>query len=534
MSSSLTLAPYTGPFTRREAAHLLRRTTYGVRRGRVDEAVALGLDGALDRLLARQAPLPPVVNPYYEDDPGIPVGTVWVDKPRTPGVNDSGYKAQSLRVWQLRSYVRDEFSLTGRMALFWHNHFGIQEAGDGRVTYRYYARLRDQALGNFRQLVSDTTVDPVMLRFLDGQSSRKGNPNENYARELLELFTLGKGEQVAEGDYTTYTEVDIRAIANKLTGWISRSPSDGEAAVGFFEPRRHDPTPRQLSHRFAEAELVVEGEAAYEEVIERVFAHPLAAHYLCRKLYRTFVFYDIDEAVEAAVIEPLAATLRDGGFEVAPVLRQLLGSQHFFDMQQRGAIVKSPLDYFADLFYGLPYPKTPTTVGESIPLTADHTLFFYYGNQLSTLEMDLKAPPSVAGWKAWYQSPQYNRVWINASSLGYRTSLASLVIQRVRVDSYGNRYQLELLPYIAEFDNPSDPNALVAELAERLISEPLAPEQLDGLKEILIPGLPDFEWTVEYGKHLDDPDDEDLRMSVRKRVHDVVYALVTSPEFHLY
>ena len=533
ISLSLSLDPYAGPFTRREAGHLLRRTTFGVTRARVDEAVALGPGAAVDRLLAAQPPLAPPLNHFFEDHPGVPVGATWVDAPRPPGVNVNAYQGQSLRTWHLRSYIRDEFSVAGRMALFWHNHFGVTESGDARLTYRYYARLRDRGLGNFRRMVEETTVDPVMLRFLDGHTNRRGNPNENYARELLELFTLGKGEQVAPGDYKTYTEDDVRAIANRLTGWLPRSPGEDAPAVGVFVANRHDPAPRQLSARFAGAQLSAEGEEAYREVVATVFAHPLAAHYLCRKLYRTFVHYDIDAAVEASVIEPLAARLRESDFEVAPVLRLLLASEHFFDVRERGALVKSPLDYLADLVNGLPFPKTPTTPGDNSALEAEYRLYFYFYNQLPAMLMDLKSPPSVAGWKAWYQSPQYHRTWINASTLAHRTNIADVIVRRHRRDR-GNDYRLELLPFIATFDNPADPNDLLAELAERLLSEPLAPEQLAALKEILIPGLPDFEWTIEYNHHLDDPDDEDLRRSVRQKVHDVTYALVTSPEYHLY
>ena len=547
MSTALSLAPYSGPFTRREAGHLLRRTTFGVGRQRVDRAVGLGLDGTLDRLLSRRAALPPPLNPYFPDDPTTPVGESFAEALLPPGVNVNGYRAQSMRVWQLRSYVRDEFSLAGRMGLFWHNHFGAELQGaDARQVYRYLDRFRREGLGSFRRLVEDVTVDPVMLRFLDGNTSRRDNPNENYARELLELFTLGKGEQVGPGDYSTYTEDDVRAIANRLTGWVNRPPADapaGTMAVAQFIPNRHDPTPRQLSARFGgkvlgtEGGEAADGAEAYREVVRVVFEHPLAAHHLCRKLYRTFVYYDIPADVEAAVIEPLAALLREGDFAVAPVLRRLLGSEHFFDVRQRGALVKSPLDFLADLLLGLPYPLTPTTEGdtpENTALFAEHLHYFYFYNQLAPMLMDLKSPPSVAGWKAWHQSPQYHRTWINASTLAQRTNLAQLMINGVRRERLGNRYQLELLPFIAAFDNPADPNDLLAELAERLLSEPLEDGQLEALKGILIPGLPDFEWTVEYNKHLDDPADDDLRMSVRRKVHDVVFALVTSPEFHLY
>ena len=523
----------------------MRRTTYGVTRARVDEAVASGVTSTLDRLLAPHAPLPPPLNPYFPDDPTTPIGETWVDALKPAGVD--AYRARSTRVWQMRSYVRDEFSLAGRMAFFWHNHFGARvQSSEARLVYRYLARLRRESLGNFRRLVEEVTVDPIMLIFLDGLSSVKGNPNENYARELLELFTIGKGAQVSEGDYTTYTEQDVRAIANRLTGWVLRRPADGPAdamLLAEFLPNRHDATPRQCSARFegkvlgAEGAVAEDGADAYVEVIRAVFDHPLAGHHLCRKLYRYFVYYDITPAVEAAVIEPMAAALRDGDFEVAPVLRLLLGSEHFFDMRRRGALVKSPLDYASDLVLGLPYPTVPTTLGEkegNTALYAEHLLHFYFYNQMGLMLQSLADPPSVAGWQAYHQAPQYNRTWINASTLAFRTRLAQTIVQRSYGERLGNRYRLELLPFIADFDNPSDANALLAELAERLISEPLEPNQLDALKEVLIPGLPDFEWAVEYDKHLADPDDDDLRESVRRKIHDVTYALVTSAEYHLY
>ena len=530
LATGSTLAPYSGTFGRREAAHLMRRTTYGTTKARIQEAEALGLAGALDRLLTPGVTLPAPINYDFEDDPNVPIGATWVTAPYVEGVDVQGYRARSLRQYQYDSYTADEISLSGRMAFFWHNHFGITENGDARPIYRYYALLRASATGNFRQLIEDVTVSEVMLRFLNGNESLIGNPNENYARELLELFTLGKGEHVGSGDYTTYTEDDIRAIANALTGWQvwyygSREADNQPASV--FRVNRHDPAPRQLSHRFGDRLLTVVGEEAYKEVVDAVFAHPLAAHYLCRKLYRFFVYYDIDADVEANVIAPLAQALVDADFEVAPVLRLLLGSQHFFDITQRGALVKCPLQFTSDLMLGFGFPRPTDSLYQNNWLTRAQLW------HMERQQMLLRQPPSVAGWKAYYQAPQYNRSWINASTLGTRTDFANSVVGNGFTHQMRN-HRLDLLRYIEDFDNPTDPNALVAEFAERLISEPLDPVQLASLKELLIPGLPDFEWTVEYGDHLAHPDDEDLANAVRAKLQAMVRALVTSPEFHLF
>ena len=524
------LAPYTGAFTRREASHLLRRSTFAVSKTRVQEAEALGLSGTIDRLLTAGDPLPDPVNVDFEDDPNVPIGSTWITAPYVDGVNVNSYRARSLRQYQMQCYIRDEMSLSGRMAFFWYNHFGMPETGDGRAVYQYHKLLREDGLGNFRSLIERVTIALPMLIFLNGNQSIVDRPNENYARELLELFTLGKGPQVGSGDYTTYTEDDVRAIANALTGWRTRGNGSRDPAQqpeSYFQESRHDPNPRQLSPRFNNRVLSVVGEDAYLEVIEAIFDHPKAAHYLCRKLYRYFVYYDIDADVELNIIEPMAQALVAANFEVAPVLRLLLSSQHFFDMLQRGALIKSPLEFCADVTFGLNFP-IPTD-----DIYQENWLYRRIGWAMESQLMTLRQPPSVAGWKAWYQAPQYHRTWINASTLGARTDFANLITGN-GVSHQGRSHKLDLLPFIEDFDNPSDPNDLIAEFAERLISEPLDAVQLAALKEVLIPGLPDFEWTVEYNEHLADPHDEDLAAAVRAKVHAMVRTLLNSPEFHLY
>ncbi len=523
------LTPYTGTFGQAEANHLLRRTTFAVTQTRINDAIGKGLEGSLNELFQPLGSFGEPVNPYFTEDPNVPVGQSWVNAPAVDGVNVNSYRGRSLQGYILRHMLKGGFNISPRMWLFWHNHFSILGISERRVVYKNYKLLHDFSLGNFRELVKQVTIDPSMLNFLNGNQNRAGNPNENYGRELLELFTLGKGDQVASGDYTTYTEDDIRAIANALTGWQTRYFNQEDAALqpeAYFNSNRHDPAPRQLSHRFDNKVLTVAGEDAYQEVIDTIFAHPQAAHYLCRKLYRWFVFYEIDATIEADIITPMAQALRANDFEVAPVIRLLLGSEHFFDIQHRGALIKSPIDYVADATIGLGFEPEPDLI---------MTYGFYRRMHVEAAEqlLSVDRPPSVAGYPAWHQAPQYNRIWINASTLSSKTDFVGFVTNN-GIFHDGFRVRPDFIPYIAGFDNPTDPNDLIEEMGLRIIGDPLTSDQVDALKEILIPGLPDFEWTVEYNNFLNDPDDLDMREAVSRKLDAVVSALLNSPEFHLY
>ncbi len=523
------LAPYQGPFGQAEANHLLRRTTFAVTQSRVNEAIDKGLQGSINQLFTASTFGTPI-NVDTTEDPNVPIGQTWITAPYLSDFNVNGYRTRSLRAFMMKTLMNGGFNISSRMLLFWHNHFAALGNIDKRSVYNYYKLLYDFNSGNFKELVKRMTIEPSMLKFLNGNLSKEGNPNENYARELLELFTLGKGDQVASGDYTTYTEDDIRAIANALTGWQTRYFNQIDPTLqpeAYFNANRHDSSPRQLSHRFDNTMLSVDGADAYKEVVDTIFEHPLAAHYICRKLYRWFVFYEISSDVETNVITPMARALVDNDFEIEPVIRLLLNSEHFFDVQHRGALIKNPIDYIADSTFGLGFETS------SDPLV-EQEFYVKLNAEASEQLLPFDNPPSVAGYPAWHQAPQYNRIWINAATLSSKTSFAADITGRGLYFNMGDRARPDFIDFIAGFDNPTDPNDLIDELGLRIIGEPLATAQVDALKEILIPGLPDFEWTVEYSEYLNDPDDMDMREAVGRKLDAVVSALLNSPEFHLY
>ena len=528
--SSTALSPYAGPFDKTEAYHLLRRSTFGVSEASVDRAVRLGLARSLDLLFRPDGAMAPPIKYDDSQDPNVALGETWIRAPYVQGVPVNNYRLNSVRYWLYRNFFEAGFSLERRMMLFFLNHFGASRSGDSRIVYNYYELLRRGVFGSFTDLVKDVTIDPLMLIFLDGRFNKASSPNENYARELLELFTIGKGPLVGPGDYTNYTEDDVRSLARALTGWSIRNHGSQDPELqpeSYFIPRQHDGDTKALSHRFGGATIEDAGEDEYRRVVDLIFERPNAGDYLCRKLYRWFVYYEIDEAVEREVIQPMAKAFRESGYQIIMPLRLLLASQHFFERRFRGALIKSPLDEAIDITRGL-----------GLGLDADegeaHWLLQRFNAMCEQQEMVLTVPPSVAGYKPYHQEPLFNRYWINASTLQLRTSYARSGIYYGYRRGQEYRAQADLLDLIAGLDNPSDPNDLVRQLTARMLPVDLSEAQLAALKEVLIPGLPDFEWTVEYGKHLDDPGDEQLRKAVLARLHDLVFAIVNTAEFHLY
>ncbi|MCB0636204.1 MAG: DUF1800 family protein, partial [Lewinella sp.] len=245
------LETYTGPWDFAAAAHLLRRATFGPTKDVIDQALELGLDGTITKLFeSLPMPAPPVYYDY-DDDPNAALGETWIDQPVAvvQGLNFS--RRKSLSSWTMELMLEEGISLREKMSLFWHNHFAVNRNGvnDARFFYRYITTIRSQAWGNFRQLVKDMTVDPTMLRFLNGNQNTANAPNENYARELLELFTIGKGPLVGPGDYTNYTEEDVVQMAKVLTGWRDRGHNNANPDIpleSYLTTSRHNGSDKQL------------------------------------------------------------------------------------------------------------------------------------------------------------------------------------------------------------------------------------------------------------------------------------------------
>jgi uncharacterized protein (DUF1800 family) len=528
------LLPYAGPWGYEQAAHLLRRATFGTTPAQIQWAVDQGLQATLEKLF-EELPLPdPPVNAHFPGDPYVAIGETWVEAPYTHVHKNEQMSARgrSLYAWNLGLIWNEGISLREQMTLFWHNHFPLNAINDPKFLYRNNNLLRSYAWGNFRELTKDVTIDPAMLIYLNGNQNKKGSPNENYARELLELFTIGKGAQVGPGDYTHFTEQDVAEIARILSGWkdfgFTTESVNGEIGSEFI-PNRHDEGVKTLSHRFDNAVINNMGDQEYAHLIDLIFEQDEVARFICRKLYRWFVFYQIDDEVETNVIEPMAQILIDHDYEIRYALEALLGSQVFYESQQKGLIIKNPIEFFMDIVKAM-------DVEISTPLSQMYDSWYRVFGFASQTQLRYYEVPEVAGWPAFYRAPLYNRAWLNASTLPLRMSRAEgfLTTGFFPFEANGDLMRVDVLKLAASLNNPLDPNAVVDELALMLFPQPISPERHAVLKEILLPGLPDFEWTVEYGDYLDNPGNTGLANAVDAKLRALVKAMISMPDFYLH
>ncbi|MDX2284952.1 MAG: DUF1800 domain-containing protein [Bacteroidia bacterium] len=519
------LAPYSGPWTRAQAAHLLRRTLFGPRLGEIGQLAALDAGQAADLLLQTgPAPAPPV-NDYANDqisDPQVPFGQTWVEAPYN---NDlEYYRIVSLKGWWISRMLTQPMTIEEKMVMFWHNHFATEMVGvfNARMCYRHLALLRTHALGNFKALVKAVTLDPLMLIYLNGAFNEKDAPDENYARELQELFCLGKGPG------SQYTEGDVRAAARVLTGWRV----NWETAASFFEPYFHDPYDKQFSSFYQSQRITGRSGAAgaeeLDDLLDMLFEQAETSKFICRKLYRYFVNHEIDEAVETSVIEPLAQLFRDSGYEILPVLSALLKSAHFYDSAVQGAVIKSPAEYLLGMCrsFGIEFPG-PDLLRDGATL---RTYLWYF---LITLLQDPGDPPNVAGWPAWYQAPQFDRYWATTDTLPRRAQVAEILLYYgFSTDTYQAR--LDTVAFTATLPQPEDPNALIDDVESYFFGIPFTAEVRRHLKSILLSNQQsDYYWTAAWVSYALDPADEMKRFTVETRLKAFYLFVLQLEEFHL-
>lgn len=526
----MAIKPFSGTWDENKAAHLLRRTLFGPTYKQIQDVKTLGLTSAIDTLLSLPAETQPLTVSSVEEI--AKKGETWVNKPYPADIQKAqltnNIRNESLGCWLIENLTHTDLSIVEKMSLFWQNHFAAESTNDARASYNYMNLLRTNALGNFRELVKKITVDPCMLLFLNGNSNTKNSPNENYSRELLELFSVGKGTQVGTGDYTNYTEEDIKQGAKILTGWNVQGflSSTETTTSSFFIPNRHDNTNKTLSSRLGNKVIQGNGDQEYKDYIDHLFSTDIPAKFICKKLYRWFVNYDITADVQKNVIDPLAQLLVDSDYEMKPVLKALLTSEHFYETAALGTIIKNPLEYLFSLVN-----STNTKFEFTTEINYD---FFKQIYGFSTvIGMNYFRPPSVGGWTAYYQAPSYSRLWMNSSYIKLRFDVASYLL----TDSFKSQvdnsaiFTLNVLDYVQGLSNPVSAQQIVDDTALVFCPKGLPDSVKTALKLILTGGQPDFEWTLQYNEYLADNTNVMKKTAIVGRIRQFLDYLFKLPEF---
>ena len=481
------------------------------------------MNSTVDLLLTPTTNFPLPINFYFTLDPEVPVGETWIGKKSDATISGLVQSRNaSLSAWIINFMVEKRIDISEKMMLFWHNHLVISDLNSPEAKYSYITTLRKYALGNFKELIKEITIDPAMLEYLNGNENTAQAPNENYARELLELFTIGKGILAAPNDYTNYTETDIREIARCLSGWtIDRINNKGS-----FKSSRHDKGIKTLSYRFNNTVISNSEENEYKKVIDVVFQQDEVARFLCRQIYIWFVNSQITAEIEQNVINPLAQILINNDYVVAPVLRALLTSQHFYEECNKGIMIKNPVDFVMSIV------KTA-----SFPIPDDIIQLYGFSNYINQnyfrkMEQAYFALPSVAGWKAYYQEPVFYKYWLSSVSLPQRNKFVNDVIKKIKIGN--QKYGIDLLNLVSQFDNPADPVKLIKSVTDLFLPYDLSEEQYDYLKsDVLLPGLQDYVWTKEYNEYLQNVQDETLKETVNKRLQSLFLVIFNLPENQL-
>lgn len=519
------LNKYTGTWGNAQVLHLLRRTLFGVKQSELTAFKAMSLDDAVAALLniSTTAPSPPV-NAYNNGtaiDPDVPAGQTWINSPISP--NYSFQRRRSVKSWWTGLMLADT-TIREKMVLFWHNHFAT-EGETIQVEHFFYKNnvlIRQHCLGNFKTFVKEMTIDPGMLRYLNGYLNTKTAPDENYARELQELFTLGKGKD------SKYTEDDVKAAAKVLTGWRVNNST----FTSYFDLNKHDTTNKQFSSFYNNAVITgksgTAGSQETDELIAMIFLQNEVAKYICRKLYRYFVYYDIDTTVETNVIEPLAIIFRNNNYEIKPVMEALLKSEHFFDALSMGCYIKSPMDF--NIGFCRQFEIT-------FPASTDYMNAYnhwgYIQSISAVMQQDTGDPPNVAGWPAYYQEPQFYEIWINSDTLPKRMGLAT-ILTTTGYNRGGYKLVVDVLAFAAKIPDVSDPDKLVNNLLELLLPLPVSDSVKAILKSALLNGQAmNYYWTDAWNAYSANNNDTVNKNYCNNQLKLVISYILNLAEFQL-
>jgi hypothetical protein len=415
------------------ARHILSRSLFGYNKQDIEFALSITLDDFVDNHLLSDKPEPP--------PPGY-----WVND--TSGDNRTE-RTRELIYWWYNLMLTQGYSLQERLVLFWHNHF-VSEVSKVSWPQRMYWQnklFRDNAMGNIIELTKTVTLDPAMLIYLDGIRNRKGSPNENYARELLELFTLGIGN---------YTEQDIQEAARALTGWRV----DGLTPY-FTESRFDDETKTFLGQT---------GNFNHNDIVDIIFTQSSAATFFCRELYNEFMHVAHDEDI----ISAMAQILHNNNYELKPVLSTLLKSVLFHTDEVRGAKIKSPVELM---------------IGTMRQFNVSTPDYVYMRTVAVQTKQELLAPPNVSGWDG-------DKIWINTTTLPARNVFTDAVVNGKKPGGGNLTFQLNFVEYVQTFSSSEDAIQLIDDLAKIFLQFPLSENRKEYLLNTLLDGAEVYDWST--------------------------------------
>jgi uncharacterized protein (DUF1800 family) len=549
------LSPISGNLGLEKAAHLLRRATFGPTKTEIEDFAAMNVDEALSALMTPLADPDPPIDPL--------TGSNWLPKPGELNSGDDTLFSY-FQAWFIELMRTTGTNLRERMVFFLHAHMPADHLVIQNSTSLYYqnALYRQYAFGSFKELFGKVCVDNAMLKYIDNTLNDKDVPNENFAREMFELYSISKGPLMAAGDYTNYTEADIKEAARVLTGFKCNFEFDtidadtglprGKAADALTEAAtRHDAGTKTFSDKFGNTQIspdltMMVGNEATEEgaldeisqMMDMIFDQEETAKFICRKLYRYFVYYQITDDIENTIIAPLATTLRNNNYELSYVLNQLLKSEHFYDAEADGttnndhigAIIKSPLDLIVGTFrfFEIEMPNPATNLEDLYDFAYGGGILRHLSNQ----GMKFFKPIDVAGYPPYHQVPAFNRNWISPNWLATRYQFGYQVINGVENEGGTMVYKLDTVAWVENNIAPGDadnPAIIVNKLVQFMFPKPIPNDRINFFLNVIFLGNNNGSHWVEAWDAKIQGDDT----MARTMLDDLIGGLMQTPEYQL-
>jgi uncharacterized protein (DUF1800 family) len=548
------LTPYTGTWGETEALFLLRRTGFGVKKAYVDSLLPMTVSAAVDYLLTidNTPPAPPVN--WYEniqpDQDGVPYGADWTNSffaTNAAGQLTNVQRNLGMRRWLYSLTLNSDHSIREKMVWFWYHFIPVDfddiyqtnnnfiKSNSARVFYRYFKLLRDNSLGNFKTLIRQISTEPAMMFYLNNQQNSAVAPDENFARELMELFTLGKDPA------SQYAQQDVVEAAKVLTGWRVQNLNTASFTTNFVSSQ-HSTANKQFSSFFNNTVINYQsganGANELDLLINMIFSKTqVVSEYICRRLYRYFVYYDIDANIEANVIVPLAQTFVNSNWDIVPVLKQLFKSEHFFDVANRGVFIKTPFDLVTGTLRTF---NVNTTVSNPANIEAQYKIWGNCNDTVcSGLEQRMGSIPNVSGWNPFYQTPAYYQNWINSNTIQKRFKFLNDVFNGYNLTYNGltTNIKVDVIAYVQPFGYTicSDPNLLIAACIKYLLPVELSVTQQENIKlQTLLSGqTTDSYWTSAWNSYLAAPGNATNLSTVTSRLKSLLTSLVQLAEYQL-
>jgi uncharacterized protein (DUF1800 family) len=426
----------------KNAKHLLSRVLFGYTRTDLSQALAYGsVDKFVDQELLKDDSPPPPPGPWVSELPIKDNNTI------------DGYRYRGFNYWWFELMLKEKLSMREKMVLFLHNHYTSQRSDVGYPQHMYQQQtiFRKNAFGNLRQITKEISIDPAMLYYLNGDRSKSKNaiPNENYAREVMELFTLGVGN---------YTENDIKEAAKCFSGWVVTG------LEAKFDPSRVSTDNKTIFGKT--------GNFNYSQAVDILFEQPVCATFFSRKIYKEFVSVIPNEAF----IAKMAKVLKDNDFNLKPLLSFLFKSDEFYSAELIGSKIKSPTELMIGSIKLFGFENLAIK-----PDDVSNSDYAYIYDLSKILQQQLFEPPNVAGWPG-------QRDWISSTTFANRIGFSDSLINGKKINGGKIAFKASPLDYARSFKTAENAIKFIDEISDLFFQLPLSTLKKKNLLDTLLEG----------------------------------------------